>query len=144
MREIRTEIQIKATANRVWDVLTDFKRYPEWNPFIKYLKGKPMEGTKIEVKMASAGSKGMILKPKVLKFQRCKEFRWLGHIVIPGLFDGEHIFEIINIPNNATLFIQREKFYGILVPLLKNTLDKSTKAGFEAMNKQLKHICEMK
>lgn len=144
LREIRTEIQIEATADKVWEVLTDFSRYPEWNPFMKYLKGKPLEGTKIEVKMVPPGSKGMIFKPKVLKFQRCKEFRWLGHTVMPGLFDGEHIFEIKSISNDTTLLIQRENFYGILVPLLKNALDKSTKAGFEAMNRELKHICEMK
>lgn len=112
---------------------------------MKYLKGKPIEGQKIEVKLIPPGSNGMIFKPKVLKFQSCKEFRWLGHIIMPGLFDGEHVFELISLPNDATLFIQREKFNGILVPFLKKALDKSnTKIGFEAMNKELKHLCEMK
>lgn len=94
MREIRTEIKIETTADKVWEVLTDFTHYPEWNPFIKYLKGTPMEGTKIEVKMVPRESKGMIFKPKVLKLRRDKEFSWLGHVVIPGLFDGEHVFEL--------------------------------------------------
>lgn len=144
MKEIRTEILIKATTDSVWDILTDFSHYPDWNPFIKYLKGNPAERTKIEVKLTPHGTKGMIYKPKVLKFQKSKEFRWLGHTVIPGLFDGEHIFELIDNQNGTTTFIQREKFYGILVPFLKKMLDNGTKAGFEAMNKKLKQICETK
>lgn len=144
LREIRTEIKIEAPADRVWEVLTDFAHYPDWNPFIKYLKGTPAEGARIEVKMVPPESKGMVFKPKVLKSQRCKEFTWLGHVVIPGLFDGEHTFELKTAPDNMTLFIQQEKFYGILLPFLKNALDQGTQAGFEAMNKDLKNICESK
>ena len=29
--EIRTEIEIEGTAQEVWDTLTDFESYSEWN-----------------------------------------------------------------------------------------------------------------
>ena len=61
MKEIRTEIQINASASAVWNVLTDFRAYPDWNPFMVYLKGKPAVGERIEVKMVPPGSKGMVL-----------------------------------------------------------------------------------
>jgi uncharacterized protein YndB with AHSA1/START domain len=32
MRELRDEIEIEATPERVWEILTDFAAYPEWNP----------------------------------------------------------------------------------------------------------------
>nr|WP_145405500.1 SRPBCC domain-containing protein [Paenibacillus xylanexedens] len=142
MKQIRTEILINMPAHKVWEVLTHFEAYPDWNPFMVFLKGKVEEGAKIEVKMVPPGSKGMIFKPKVLKFQQNKEFRWLGHTMFPGLFDGEHIFELVDHQNGTTTLIQRENFRGILVTLLQKSLDKGTKAGFEAMNKKLKQVCE--
>ncbi|AGF59335.1 hypothetical protein B0P06_002330 [Clostridium saccharoperbutylacetonicum] len=84
----------------------------------------------------------MIFKPTILKFTPNKELRWLGRLFIPGLFDGEHIFELISNNDGTTTLIQREKFHGILVPLLKNSLY-DTKAGFDLMNKKIKEICEI-
>ena len=142
MMEIRTEIIINANVDKVWTILTDFDSYPNWNPFIKYFKGIPKEGNKIEVKMVPPNSSGMIFKPTILKFTPNKELRWLGHTFVSGLFDGEHIFELISNNDGTTTFIQREKFHGILVPLLKNSLN-NTKDGFDAMNKKIKEICEI-
>jgi uncharacterized membrane protein len=35
------QIHMKAPAQRVWQVLTDFAAYPEWNPFIRRVNGRP-------------------------------------------------------------------------------------------------------
>ena len=70
------------------------------------------------------------------------ELRWLGHLLLPGLFDGEHIFSIEPVESNRVRFIQREKFRGILVPLFANSLDKDTRRGFEEMNEALKNLAE--
>jgi uncharacterized protein YndB with AHSA1/START domain len=37
--EIRTEILINAQPNKIWSTLSEFDKYPTWNPFIKYIKG---------------------------------------------------------------------------------------------------------
>jgi hypothetical protein len=141
-KHIRTEIVIHATPAEVWNVLTDFNRYPEWNPFITSLKGVSTKGEKLVARMEPPNGSAMTFKPTVLIANRNKELRWLGHLLFPGLFDGEHIFELYENTDGTTTFVQREEFTGILVPLFSKMLDTKTLAGFELMNKQLKQRVE--
>lgn len=141
-KEIKTKILIHATPQKVWSVLTNFEAYPQWNPFIKSISGKLELGSKIRVRLEPPEAKGMDFKPKIISYQLHKEFSWLGHLFIPGLFDGAHKFELIDLGNGKTEFIHSEKFGGILVPLFKKMLDHNTKKGFEAMNEKLKLLSE--
>jgi hypothetical protein len=138
IKELRTEIIINASPSRIWNILMDFDKYPEWNPFIKSINGLQAKGNKLSARLEPPDSMGMTINPRILEVVKEKEFRWLGHLMIPGLFDGEHIFELIDNKNGTTTFIQREKFSGILIPLLKKMLDDNTRRGFESMNQQLK------
>ena len=141
-KELKTEILIEATPGKIWEILTAFDRYAEWNPFIKSIEGKPQLGTRIRAQIAPPGAKGMTFKPTVLVFEKEKEFKWIGRLLFPGLFDGEHRFELIDNGNGTTTFIQAERFSGILVPLFRKMLDTNTLAGFHAMNQQLKAEAE--
>ncbi|MBI3517726.1 MAG: SRPBCC domain-containing protein [Bacteroidetes bacterium] len=141
-KEITTQILINAGPEKVWAILTNFEKYPDWNPFIKSIQGEIKVGSKITAFIEPPGGKGMTFKPTVLAFDGCKEFRWLGHLFFPGLFDGEHQFELINHHNGTTTFIQSEKFKGILVPLFKKMLDVQTMNGFRLMNEKLKELAE--
>lgn len=141
-KEIRTEIIINATPDKVWAILTDFKNYPQWNPFIKSIEGQADVGNKITARIEPPNAKGMTFKPKVLVFATNKELRWLGHFLFAGLFDGEHKFELIDNGDGTTTFVQSEKFKGILTPFFKKMLDNNTKKGFEAMNQKLKELAE--
>jgi hypothetical protein len=141
MRELDSKIEITASAKRVWQLLTDFDRYPQWNPFIRSVNGRPA-GTKLKVFIQPSGARGMSFNPTVLKAQPDRELRWLGHLLISGLFDGEHVFLIEPIAENKVTFIQRENFSGLLVPLFWGGLDKDTQRGFNEMNAALKKLAE--
>ena len=142
VKEIKTEIVIKATPEKVWAILTDFDNYPNWNPFIKSIKGQVAVGNKIIARLEPPKAKGMTFKPSVLIFDANKEFKWLGHLLFPGLFDGEHKFELFDNGNGTTNFRQSEKFKGLLVPLFKKMLDNNTTNGFNLMNQKLKELAE--
>jgi hypothetical protein len=141
-KEIKTEINIIATPEKVWKILTDFEKYPKWNPFIKSLTGQVAVGNKIKVMLEPPKSKAMTFTPKILIYELNKELRWLGNLLFPGLFDGEHRFELTDNGNGTTTFRQSEKFSGILVPLFKNMLDNNTTNGFKLMNQKLKELAE--
>ncbi len=103
--------------SRVWHLLTDFPSFPQWNPFIRRASGKVREGEQLEVYLQPTGARGMTFRPCVLKAEPDRELRWLGHFLIPGLFDGEHIFTIEPLDAGRVRFVQREIFTGLLVPL---------------------------
>lgn len=134
--ELKTTIKIEATPQKVWNVLTDFENYKNWNPFVKSIIGDVKVGNNIKVEL-----QGMTFKPEVLNFTKNQEFRWKGKLGMKGIFDGEHYFKL-NEENGVTLFTHGELFSGILVALFKKKLLGETKDGFIAMNQALKRECE--
>ena len=142
MKELHSEIQIDVPAKRVWELLTDFASYPQWNPFIRNISGQPATGECLRVRLVPPGGRGMTFKPRVLNAEPNREFRWLGHLLVPGLFDGEHSFTIQPLDENRVRFVQRETFKGLLVPLIARSLETNTQRGFEEMNRALKERAE--
>ena len=137
-RQIQTEIEIDATPEQVWDVLTDFAAYPEWNPFIQRIAGDVAAGAKLDAYLQPPGNRGMRFRPTVLAATPARELRWLGHLGFSGIFDGEHIFRIEPLGTDRVRFVQEERFGGILAPLLLRFIEGSTRQGFAAMNEALK------
>ena len=134
---IQTQIVIQAPKEKVWQVLMDFEKYPDWNPFILSITGEAKTGCKIAVKFEE-----MTFKPKVKIVEENSTFEWLGHLLIPGIFDGRHRFELIDNGDGTTTFKQSENFKGILVLLIKKKLVRDFQPKFEAMNEALKKRVE--
>jgi hypothetical protein len=142
MKELHSEIEIYASAERVWRLISDFPSYPQWNPFIRRITGEPTTGERLEVRIEPPGGRGMTFRPTVLNAEPNLELRWLGHLLVPGLFDGEHALTIQPLEEHRVSFVQREVFRGLLVPLFARSLDNNTKRGFEEMNHALKERAE--
>ncbi len=134
---IKTEIRIKASPKKVWSVLTDFEKYPDWNPFILSLTGEMVIGQNIKIVLPD-----MKFKPTLLVFEKNKELRWIGKLLFKGLFDGEHSFIIEDNKDGTVTFRHEEIFNGILVGPFAKKLDNDTREGFEAMNEALKKRVE--
>ncbi len=137
-RKLITSIEINASPNAVWQVLTDFSRFPQWNPFIRSISGEVTQGAQLHVQVQPPDGDGMTFHPKVLVAEPGHELRWLGRFLLPGIFDGEHRFQIEPLGEHRVRFVQSEVFSGLLVPLLWNSLDTKTRQGFEEMNQALK------
>lgn len=141
-KELNTNIEIDAPANTVWEALIDFSRYSQWNPFIRSIRGEAKQGGQLEVFIQPPGGSGMTFRPVILEMQAGRELRWIGRLLLPGIFDGEHQFQLEPLGENRTRLIHRETFSGLLVPLLWGDLDTKTRQGFEEMNHALKRLVE--
>src|SRR5256885_17131691 len=138
MLDLRTEVEIDAPVERVWEILTDFERFPEWNPFIRRIHGKMQVGSRLDVLIGATGTRPMRFRPTVKAVIPNRELRWLGRLGLPRLFDGEHIFQIEPLGPTRAQFVQRERFRGLFVPLLARSLNRDARRGFEEMNRALR------
>lgn len=142
MKEIRTEIEIKASPQRAWQVLTDFDNFPQWNPFIRQIKGEAKVGIKLYIHLQTSRGKSRIYRPTVTKVEPNHELRWLGKSFIPGMFNGERIFTIQPLEVNYIRFVHREIFTGLGASLAGDRLDEDLYQSFDKMNNAFKKKVE--
>ncbi len=128
----------------MWKVLLDFRRYPEWNPFIVDIVGEPKVGERLSLTLSLPDSnREQQLNARLLKCDSERELRWLGHLVMKGLFDGEHFFRLEARDDGTTRVVHGEDVSGLLLKLLIGRVTEATR-GFVYMNQALKRRVENK
>jgi hypothetical protein len=137
---IDTTVDINADRDAVWDVLSDFASYKEWNPVMR-IEGTPEVGTKLVVHLTGEGGRGMRFKPKVLAATPGKELRWLGKLGLRGIADGEHFFVLTTNDDGTTRLSHSERFSGALVALARGGSANSG-AAYQAFSQALKQRVE--
>lgn len=141
LKYLEKSIIINASAERVWQVLTDFEQWENWNSFITKSTGKAEEGTKL-INTFDNDGKEMIFKPKILKAEPNKELVWIGRLMMPGIFDGTHGFRIEEVGPDQVRFTNYENFKGLFSGMIMKKIYNKTAAGFEQMNQELKAQAE--
>jgi hypothetical protein len=142
LKEIHTEIDIEATPEKAWEVLTDFNSFPQWNPFMHQIIGAPKVGTKLKIYIHTSSGKRRTYGPTVTKVEPPHELRWYGKSFIPGIFNGERIFTIEPLKKDNVRFVHREIFTGFIVSLVGDRLDKDMNQSFVVMNNAFKEKVE--
>ena len=139
-KEIHTEIDINASTQKVWEVLTTFESYKTWNPFIIQISGELKEGAQLETHM-KLGDEIQTFKPTVMVVEDGKAFEWLGSVPL-GAFKGRHCFRLESLGPDKCRLYHYEQFSGWLSgPILKR-IGQETLACFEQMNIALKNRVE--
>jgi len=138
---IKTEIIINASKEKVWNILTDFHNYPNWNPFIVSIGGELQKGKRLKNTLLNGGKK-YVFKPAVLSVVPYQYFDWLGKLFVNGLFDGHHYFEIDELSSNQVKLTQGEHFSGILSGYILKRIGEETRNNFIRMNNALKTEAE--
>jgi hypothetical protein len=141
-KQLRTQVDIHASPERVWQILTDFAAYPQWNPFMPRASGSARRGERLTIRLQPVGGRGTTFRPTVLEADPDKRLRWIGRVLVPGVFDGEHSFTIQPLGQGQVRLVQQEDYRGLLVPLLAGSLDRRTLPAFEQMNQALKRRAE--
>lgn len=138
-RVVATAIDLPAPPDRVWDVLTRFDEWADWNPFI--VRAAAPDGlrpkARLDLTMRVPGMAAQRFRPTVLVAAPGRELRWLGRTGLPGIFDGEHLFRLEALAGERTRLTQAERFGGLLAPALLAWMGDRLPAAFGAMDRAL-------
>ena len=135
--EIQTEIDIGAPPSVVWDVLTDFSGFSDWNPMVTSAAGSADEGSYAILHYRSHVSVPLRFRVLITRAQTDRELRWVGSRL--GI-SGEHYFEL-NGEGGGTHFVHGEIFRGLLAKSL-GFLFRDQIPVFESFNQALKEVAE--
>ena len=142
MTELCTETEIQASAERVWQVLTDFALYREWNPVIHTLSGEARAGGHLRFRVHPRSNLGVTMRTTVVKAEANRELRWRGRLLFSGLFCADHSFTLEPVAKSRVRLIQRETYRGLLAPIIVPIIKATNLRLFADMNKALKARAE--
>lgn len=137
MRSIETFVNIDAPLETVWDVIVDFDRYGEWNPFILEARGKAEAGQKLWLRMQRpAKPREEVHTPTVTVVEKNRHLQWSGVIRHATVFRARHEFLLEETATGVRLR-QREDFGGLTMPFAGGMVWR-IEEGFLLMNAALK------
>src|SRR5262245_11537614 len=137
-----TTFEINATPQRVWQVLADLERYPEWNPQIPWASGSLKEGTRLDLRLALPGRPALNLVATIEQARRDALLTWRGHVVAPWFFEGFRKFAIQPTDTGRVLVTHVEDIHGLLAPLFAIVMGGPVARSQHALNHALRTRAE--
>jgi hypothetical protein len=140
---IESEVILPADVALSWQVLTDFSKYPEWNPYVPRIEGQFAEGEKLSFTVVDANFEAPLdLQAELGEIVLNEHFHWSGMLLMPGLHDTLHGFILLDRGDGTTQLRHYEEFRGILPRVLPDRERRiaKTKASFQKMNEALKGL----
>lgn len=134
----RSELVVRASRRRIWEVLTDFPAYPDWNPLLREVHGEAQGGRSLNVRLAGFGHRGRNLWPDVLSANRERELCLALAILPAGLLDANWRVALIREAGGHCRIAQRVRCSGWLARWYAPRLARTLKPALAAMNEALR------
>jgi hypothetical protein len=110
-------VNIRAKADRIWNLLTDAKGFPRWNSTVTKIDGQIAEGEQIRVHVTGTDR---TFTPKISGVVAYERMTWTGGFA--PMFKGVRTFELRPRDDGSTDFMMEERFSGLMLPLIKGSL----------------------
>lgn len=111
------EINIRAGAERIWNLLTDAKGFPRWNTTVTSVEGEIREGGQLRLRVPGTDR---TFTPTVSGVVPGQRMIWTGGFA--PVFKGVRTFELKACADGSTAFTMEERFSGLMLPLIKGSL----------------------
>jgi uncharacterized protein YndB with AHSA1/START domain len=141
-RSVHAEIVIEAPAERVWQVLTDFKTLPTWSKSLQGIEGELRKDADVVVMFMNNKGKVAPYKHRLTIFEAGKKFGWSDSF-FPMLKD-HHIYSVEPLPGGRTRFIQTDAAIGFSSLFLGKMATDFMSSNYREFNRVLKAVAEKK
>lgn len=111
------EVNVLASAERIWKLLTDAGDYPRWNSTVTSIEGQIREGETLRLRVPGTDR---TFTPKVSGVVVNQRMIWTGGF--KPVFIGVRTFELTPRADGITDFTMSERFSGLMLPLIKGSL----------------------
>jgi len=138
--ELRSEVEIEAPPEHVYAVLTDFERFPEWNPFLTFASGSLVIGQKLSLELSLPEGKSYEVKPELTSIEPNRRLAWRVRYLAPALLELHQFFELSE-RSGHTRLMQGLDFSGFLLRFAGSSLTLAAR-GAIYMNRALKKRAE--
>jgi hypothetical protein len=141
---VHAEIEIDATPDEVWEIITDLDSYPQWHPAVAHTSGQLHVGARQREVVRAGNGRHLTFRPVLTVVTPGRQLTRRGRLLAPGIFTGVHTYFIEPTGADRVRVVQTERLTGILVPLLRRRLDTETRTQFRAALAGLAHRVEQR
>lgn len=130
-------VEIRSDPQAIWARLTDAAGFPTWNSTVESIEGPISLGTRLKIRVPLAP--GRTFSPKVIAFDEAKRMVWQDGFF--PMFQGTRTYTLTPLGQGATAFEMVEIFRGVMLPLIKGSLQ-DFRPAFDQYAADLKKACE--
>jgi hypothetical protein len=142
MTDVLTHLSIAAPPARVWQVLTDFAAYPQWNSVISRVRTDLHTGAAIRFRIKIEATPELRFAARLIRCEPGRELAWRGGApLVPALAWGEHYFRL-EPEADGTRFTHGEHFGGLLAMVLRGKAHARVTRTYDGFNQALKARAE--
>jgi hypothetical protein len=139
---VSAEVEIDAPPERVWSILTDFDRYPEWNPFTVSVETALRVGEPVVMDVHLPGKRPSIRTEWVNRVEDGRCIAWGMHMVGPAWLTANRLQWVDALDEGRSRYRTADQMSGWLVPVVMTLYGDSMRRGFESVARALKDRAE--
>ena len=113
-RAVEHRIGIQAPAELIWELISDFSTWEQWNPVHPRAEGQLKIGTSWSVHQALPGEPVRVIQPVVQDWVPYEQLHWRS-TRLGGFVTAIRYIEIENMGPSSSTFSNGELFMGMLV-----------------------------
>ncbi len=129
---------LPATRQQVFTVIKQWNAYPEWNPYITRIDGKPAVGEVIRVLFSMGFGPRLPLTCSVDQMDESKTtLSWEYKAFVPALYTARHVFAVEESKAGSCRIVQTEHIQGLMACPLFSFFHRLLQSRFRAMHTAL-------